>query len=96
MSKQLELGQIVITQNLWTELTEVNPEFDVMAELHAALERHHNNDWGDLCKEDKKHNRYALEHGLRILSAYKAQGITFWIITEANRLVTTLPLPEDY
>ena len=39
----------------------------------------------------------ALEHGCRLFSAYGAGGGTkFWIITEADRSVTTILLPEDY
>jgi hypothetical protein len=35
--------------------------------------------------------------GTRILSAYRAaNGTKFWIITEADRSVTTMLLPEDY
>jgi hypothetical protein len=34
---------------------------------------------------------------MRILSAYlSANGTKFWIITEADRSVTTVLLPEDY
>jgi len=67
-----------------------------MADLYAGLERHQNKDWGDLGNEDKRSNDRAVKHGGRVLSAYKAQGIKFWIITEADRSVTTLLLPEDY
>jgi hypothetical protein len=32
-----------------------------------------------------------------LLSAYRAaSGVTFWIISEASREVTTLLMPEDY
>ena len=68
-----------------------------MNELMAALNRHEHLDWGDLSPEDLEFNDYALTHGERILSAYHASDKTkFWIITEANRAVTTLLLPEEY
>ncbi len=50
-----------------------------------------------ICVEDKESNDRALVEGTRILSAYQAaNGTKFWIITEADRSVTTLLLPEDY
>jgi hypothetical protein len=38
-----------------------------------------------------------LEHGFRLLSAYRTHaGDKLWIITESHRSVTTLLLPEEY
>lgn len=35
--------------------------------------------------------------GYRILSSYTStNGIKFWVITEADRNVTTILLPEEY
>jgi len=62
-----------------------------------ALQRHVAGDWGELDEEDKKANDGALQTGERLLSAYQsATGTKFWIITEADRSVTTVLLPEDY
>jgi hypothetical protein len=42
-------------------------------------------------------NDQAMVEGMRILSAYQAaNGTKFWIITEADRSVTTVLLPDDY
>lgn len=61
------------------------------------LERHLSCDWGDLDSEDKKSNDRAVEAGDRILSAYRLRtGQKLWIITEADRSVTTLLLPNEY
>ena len=61
------------------------------------LQRHVAGDWGEVCAEDKQSNDHALVEGTRILSAYRAaDGTKFWIITEADRSVTTVLLPEDY
>ena len=61
------------------------------------LSRHLSGDWGELCEEDKQTNQEALEQGLRLLSAYRTTaGSKLWIITEADRSVTTLLLPEEY
>lgn len=53
-----------------------------MLQLAALLARHHAGDWGDLPPEDRKANVAALEHGSRILSVYKLDGETIWIITD--------------
>lgn len=61
------------------------------------LERHVQGDWGDLCAEDVAENQYALFHGLRLLSSYTtAAGERIWLITEADRSVTTFLLPDEY
>ena len=61
------------------------------------LERHVRGDWGDLDAEDVQANDTALQRGTRLLSAYDlGSHDTLWIITEADRSVTTLLLPEEY
>ena len=60
------------------------------------LRRHVSGDWGDLCPEDAMANDSALAHGGRLFSAYGHGHHRFWIITEADRSVTTVLLPEDY
>lgn len=61
------------------------------------LLRHVSGDYGDVCEEDRNSNKRAVIEGTRILSSYKiAPELTIWIITEADRSVTTLLLPEDY
>ncbi len=67
------------------------------ADVKTALDRHHRGDWGDVCLEDKQANEEALQTGARLLSAYQDRNRRkFWIITEADRSVTTVLLPEDY
>ena len=58
--------------------------------------RHVTGDFGDLCAEDIETNREAIRLGSRVLSSYEVDGEKLWIITEADRLVTTLLLPEEY
>jgi hypothetical protein len=61
------------------------------------LDRHGNGDWGDVPEADKQENDFSVQHGLHILSAYTTSaGETIWILTEADRSITTLLLPEDY
>jgi hypothetical protein len=60
------------------------------------LDRHISGDWGDLCEEDKKLNNEELNNAGRILSAYVHDGVKFYVITEWDRSVTTILLPEEY
>jgi hypothetical protein len=63
-----------------------------------SLGRHAAGDWGDLCADDKRENQVALKEGnLRIFSAYEQKDLPkIWIITEADRSVTTTLFPADY
>jgi hypothetical protein len=61
------------------------------------LSRHLRGDWGDLCQDDKTENELSLKYGFRLLSSYEVTHIEkLWIITEADRSVTTLLLPAEY
>ena len=54
-------------------------------------------DWGRLDEDDRRQNEFSLENGYRLFSAYQGDdGSKFWIITEADRSVTTILLPLDY
>jgi hypothetical protein len=87
----LNLGQTVATPGALAVLAESNQQ------PSEFLHRHLRGDWGNLCEEDKQTNQEALEQDLRILSAYRTTGGSkLWIITEADRSVTTLLLPEEY
>jgi len=62
-----------------------------------VLCRHVTGDWGDLDDKDKAENNYALRRGRRIFSACMLpEGSEIWVITEADRTVTTLLLPDEY
>lgn len=64
---------------------------------HELLRRHLRGDWGDLSTEDATRNDQALLYGDRLLSAFDIGGDErIWIITEADRSVTTLLLPSEY
>jgi len=61
------------------------------------LSRHLRGDWGDLDQADKTENELSLKYGFRLLSNYQVTDTEkIWIITEADRSVTTLLLPADY
>jgi hypothetical protein len=61
------------------------------------LRRHLRGDWGQVCPEDWKLNDQALKGGGRVLSAYSTlKGQKVWVLTEADRSVTTRLLPAEY
>jgi len=64
--------------------------------MARCLERHVTGDWGDLGASDKAANERALKVGARIMSRYTEGGKTLYLITEADRSVTTFLLPEEY
>lgn len=83
------LGKVVITANAQARL-------DSRA-IHEGLSRHAAGDWGDISPQDAAENDAALTQGDgRFMSAYGVGDGRFWIITEADRSVTTVLLPEDY
>jgi hypothetical protein len=92
MDKQLfALGRIVATPGALEAMSagETNG-FEYLA-------RHAQGDWGDLCQEDKRENDLSVREGFRILSAYRLRtGAKLWLITEADRSVTTFLLPAEY
>jgi hypothetical protein len=67
-------------------------------DLLAFLRRHHCGDWGEeLCADDKQANEDALAQGTRLLSCYlTSAGDRIYIITEWNREITTILLPNEY
>ena len=93
--KKFDLGQVVVTQGIVRFMEKENGNTGKLAE---CLVRHTNCDWGDLCDYDKKMNDDAVKNGDRILSAYEIgeDKTKIWIITEWDRSVTTILLPEEY
>jgi len=85
------LGRIVATPGALRALTEASVSPAVL------LGRHESGDWGELSAEDVRENEASLMHGWRLLSAYPLSNREkVWIITEADRSLTTLLLPEEY
>ena len=92
------LGQVVATPGA---LNATSGTF----ELLGLLARHIQGDWGCIDPEDAEMNRRAVEAGDRIHSAYAIDpekpcagfgDNCLWIITEADRSVTTILLPDEY
>ena len=88
----VDLGQVVATPGALAALTG--------DDILTAISRHVRGDWGDCCAADAAdaaENNFALDKYLRLFSVYhSAGGVKFWVITEADRSVTTVLLPEDY
>jgi hypothetical protein len=90
MTAPLSLGKVVATPGALKLLSEVR------AHPFEYLARHATGDWGDLCAFDRRQNQIALRDGYRVLSSYEVPTGRVWIITEADRSVTTILLPEEY
>ena len=90
MTAPLPLGRVVATPGALNLLGKCGGHpFELLA-------RHATGDWGDLCAFDCRQNEIALRDGYRVLSSYEILTGRVWIITEADRSVTTILLPEEY
>ena len=91
MSPLFALGAVVATPRALAALDQR------AIDASTLLARHQSGDWGDVPPEDWKENDLSVINGFRILSSYPLSPDTrIWIITEADRSVTTLLLPEEY
>lgn len=85
------LGQVVMTPGVM-EL----PSFADIAHVGKIIQRHQSGDWGEMDPEDCLTNTQALIDGDRLMSAYTVDDQKIWVITESDRSVTTLLLPDEY
>ena len=86
-----DLGQLVATPGALAALEKARQP------PQEFLSRHVRGEWGDLCEEDQRENAFSLERGFRLLSSYRtSMGAKLYVITEADRSVTTILLPEEY
>ena len=86
----LKLGQVVAT-----------PAALAHCEQHATdalqlIGRHSSGDWGDLDADDVAANVHAIQHDLRVLSAYQVGDEKLYVITEWDRSATTLLMASEY
>jgi hypothetical protein len=82
----VQLGMCVYARHAIDELTG--------GDIKTALGRHANADWGEVCRETWEENDIALREGFQLRSVYRGkQGTEFWVITEADRSMTTVLLP---
>ena len=88
---KFELGQCVTTPAAAAAMDRTDADPVRFLIRHAFL------DPGALGPEDYATNVRAVKTGARVFSAYRLPDETkIWIITEADRSVTTILLPEEY
>jgi len=85
------LGQVVATPGALDALDRA------ATNAMDLLKRHQSGDWGNVPPGDAEENDRSVANGWRILSGYTlCTDQKLWVITEADRSVTTLLLPEEY
>jgi hypothetical protein len=97
MLPKFKLGRVLMTPLAIEALQDAEQSPEHFLKLHAA------GSWGDLCTEDRRRNEAAIaheddpEHRARVLSSYVTSlGTKLYVITEHDRSVTTILLPEEY
>lgn len=88
---RFQLGNLFVTPGASDALEEATQSPQEFLSRHARLEQ------GELSDEDQSENEFSVNKHLRIFSAFKtAKGDKIWVITEADRSMTTLLLPSEY
>lgn len=92
MKPLFKLGLVVITPKAATVLESVG------AVPKTLLHNHVTGNWGTAAEDAQNANDHAVKHGWEAIhSVYEiANGVIVWVITEWDRSVTTILLPEDY
>jgi len=94
LNGKFSLGQLVMTRGVNDKIAD---DASFSRFVVESLGRHAKGDWGDLCQEDKQENELSLKKNFRLLSAYERDDLPkVWIITEADRNVTTVLFPDEY
>lgn len=72
-------------------------DLDLNEEVTKLINRHVRGEWGDVCEEDAKTNDNAVEYdNQRVMSVFDVEGTKVWLITEWDRSVCTILLPDEY
>ena len=86
---RFDSGEIIVTDGAAEKIPP--------ADVQAALRRHLRGDWGEFGPEDRRRNDEILELGGTLASIYTASnGVKFYVLTESDRSVTTVLLPDEY
>lgn len=97
--ESVELGQTLMTRGV-SNLLSLHPTLDFF--IQHSIYLHSRGNWGDVCDDDRKVNDEAVIDGSRILSSYSlptdidSRDSKIWVITEADRSVTTVLFPSEY
>jgi hypothetical protein len=87
--KLFPLGKIIITDRAYECLER--------ADIAVAMRRHAHGDWGEIKPDDMEQNDLAVREGGTLTSAYSdRRDRRFVIVTEADRSVTAVMVPDDY
>lgn len=90
-----EMGDVVMTCGIARLCEEKGKKFTEA--VHNSFRRYVRKDWGELDDEDIQMNDNAFKSGEdRIFASYETEFGKIWIITEWDRSVTTILLPEEY
>lgn len=93
-SRYFKLGQLVATRAI-NNLMETDERFAL--EVLISLKRYCVMDWGKMPETEKIKNDNAVVYGDdRIFAAYETSKGKIWIITESDRMATTVLFPADY
>ena len=85
------LGQVVSTPGALQLMQDSHVDPMSLVRLHER------GCWGTIPAQDAQSNEEALECGARVMSSYlMPSGGVIWIITEADRSVTTCLRPDEY
>ena len=94
-----ETGPVMMTPEIKELMSAGHQAIEV---VQRCLDRHTEADWGDLCDDDKQLNNDALEAERSgrptdsLFSSYDTDLRKIYVITECDRLVTTILLPQEY
>jgi hypothetical protein len=82
------LGAVIVTRGAMRVLAE--------KDILSALHRHRCGDWGTANRAARRVNDKAVRYGGEIFTHWESSGFDFWIITNGDRSVTTILLPDEY
>lgn len=95
MNPTFPIGRVVATPGVLTRVS--------IARIIACTNRHGARDWGDVSEGDRLANDLDVDAGGQLLSVYPIDetqpcgpGNKLWVITEGDRSVTTVLLPEEH
>jgi hypothetical protein len=90
MMGPLPLGSVVAIPGA------LNVPLEAGQDPYCYLARQSSGDWGEIDDHDRRENKLSLRHGWWLVSSYPVGEKAIWIITEADRSITTILLPEEY
>jgi hypothetical protein len=99
LTSSFPMGQVLATSSIQSLMTS---DLSFHTFIYTSLMRHEEGDWGEVCEEDHESNELALVSGYRLVSVYhcsaehSVHGDRIYIITEADRSVTTVLWPREY